>query len=214
MKNPIWKPAAAGNYESGRRNAISRITFHHIVGDAPAAIARFQTAGVQVSATYVIGSDGTLYQCVKEGDTPYTDANADSNSRAITIEHAGPPYAEAMYKTSVGLVGDLIARYGIKDFKRHRDVSDTPTACPGQLDVERIVNEAKGAPMQPTPKQVGDTYRFMTGLEISQKDLDFYISAPRTIYDLIYALGPDTNKKVKGYTTDSTVLKPGKYIVN
>lgn len=51
--------------------------------------------------------------------------------------------------------------------------------------------------MQPTPKQVGDVYRFMTDSEISQKDLNFYITAPRTIYDLIYALGPNTQSKVK-----------------
>lgn len=139
----VWKPAATGNFSAGRRLPISQITFHHIAGDAAGAIARFQTAGVQVSATYVIGSDGKLYQCVKEGDTPYTDANGDSNARSITIEHAGGhplvPYTEAMYKTSIELVADLVARYGITSFKRHRDVSDTPTACPGTLDVDRII---------------------------------------------------------------------------
>jgi hypothetical protein len=150
--NATWKPAAQGNYRSGRNSQISQITFHHIVGDAPAAIARFQTAGVEVSSTYVIGSDGTLYQCVKESDTPYTDANSASNARSITIEHAGGhanvPYTEAMYRASIALVADLIGRYGITSFKRHREVSDTPTACPGTLDVERIVREAKGGDME------------------------------------------------------------------
>lgn len=143
----IQKPAAPGNYAVGRKNRISRITFHHIVGNAEAAIARFQTPGEQVSATYVIGADGRLYQCVDENNTPYTDANADSNSRAITIEHAGGspsvPYTEAMYQASIALVRELIGKYGINDFKRHREVSDVPTACPGTLDVERIVREAK-----------------------------------------------------------------------
>lgn len=149
MQRPatIQAPAAYGNYAIGRRNRISRITFHHIVGDAPAAINRFETLGIEVSATYVIGSDGQIYQCVDENNTPYTDANADSNSRTISIEHAGGnaavPYTEAMYRASEQLVAYLIDKYGINDFKRHRDVSDTPTACPGQLDVERIVNNAK-----------------------------------------------------------------------
>lgn len=62
-------------------------------------------------------------------------------------------------------------------------------------------------------KHVGDIYRFMTGGEISQKDLDFYITDPRTIYDLIYALGPGTQKKITAASQDGTVLKPGKYIV-
>lgn len=152
----IQKPAAKGNYATGRAQRISRITFHHIVGDAPAAIARFQTPGVQVSATYVIGSDGTLYQCVSENDTAYCDGNSDSNARTISIEHAGGlpsvPYTDAMYATSIALVADLIKRYGITDFKRHSEVIDKSvypggTACPGGLDVERIVNGAKGENM-------------------------------------------------------------------
>lgn len=143
----IWRLARDGNYGIGRRSRISRITFHHIVGDAPAALDRFQNTNDEVSATYVIGSDGQIFQCVTDNDTPYTDANSDSNSRAITIEHAGGhpnvPYTDAMYASSARLVAWLIQQYGISDFKRHRDVSDEPTSCPGALDVERIVNQAK-----------------------------------------------------------------------
>lgn len=145
--DPIWKLAAPGNYGKGRTAQISQVTFHHVVGDAPAAIARFQTPGEEVSSTYVIGSNGLLYQCVDVNDTPYTDSNFASNSRSITIEHAGGipsvPYTDAMYKTSTSLVAYLIEKYGIQSFKRHRDVSDSPTACPGALDVERIVNGAQ-----------------------------------------------------------------------
>src|SRR5687767_9556222 len=119
----IQKPAAIGNYAKGRRAKISRITFHHVVGDAPAAIARFQKSGVEVSSTYVVSSTGVIYQCVAEEDTPYTDANSDSNARSITIEHAGGhpsvPYTEAMYQASIRLVSYLIRKYGISDFKRH-----------------------------------------------------------------------------------------------
>lgn len=140
-----WRPAAAGNFKVGRSYPVSRITFHHIVGDAPAAINRFQTPGVEVSSTYVIGSNGQLYQMVDEANTPYTDGNFDSNSRTISIEHAGGhpsvAYTEAMYQKSIQLVAHLIAKYKITDFKRHRDIS--ATACPGGLDVERIVREAR-----------------------------------------------------------------------
>ena len=87
--NAIQQPAAVGNFGVGRRNPISRIPWHHIAGDAAGAVARFKTPGVQVSATYVIGSDGSLYQCVDELNTPYSDGNADSNSRTISIEGAG-----------------------------------------------------------------------------------------------------------------------------
>lgn len=134
------------NYQVGRAAKIDQITFHHIVGDAPAAIARFKDGSQIASSTYVIGSDGRIYQLVDEKDTPYTDANFSSNSRAITIEHAGGhasvPYTEAMYKSSAKLVAWIRSRHNITRFMRHRDVSSKPTACPGSLDVERIVRES------------------------------------------------------------------------
>lgn len=146
---PITQISIPGsNFQQGRAAAIDQITFHHIVGDAPAAISRFQKYGEQVSSTYIIGSDGRIYQCVAERDTPYTDANFSSNSRAITIEHAGGidsvPYTDAMYAASAKLCASIMSRYNITRFMRHRDVSSVPTACPGALDVERILRQAKG----------------------------------------------------------------------
>jgi hypothetical protein len=194
-----WVPAADGNYGDGRSAPITQITFHHIVGDAQAAIARFQTPGVEVSATYIIGSDGRLYQAVHEEDTPFTDGNYASNSRSITIEHAGGlpsvPYTEAMYQTSIQLVAYLLGKYDIQQFKRHRDVSDSPTACPGSLDVERIIREAQGGAMskdvltkeevqvahklaffEPAPKSTLDYY---VGKDLSTMLTDFAASDPR-----------------------------------
>jgi hypothetical protein len=136
----------ATNYARGRARAIDQITFHHIVGDAAAAIARFKINGEQASSTYVIASDGTIYQLVAEGDTPYTDGNFTSNSRSITIEHAGGhpnvPYTAAMYAASAHLVAWIRSRRNITRYERHRNVSDKPTACPGTLNVEGIVDQS------------------------------------------------------------------------
>jgi hypothetical protein len=191
--NIIMRPAAVGNYRIGRINAIRQVTFHHIVGDAPAAIARFQTPGEEVSANYVIGSDGTVYQCVREQDTAYCDANFDSNTRTISIEHAGGlpsvPYTDAMYKASIALCADLVRRYGITDFKRHRDVSSIPTACPGQLDVERIVNAAKqgGDEVIPTRDLLNALFRNFRGRDASDAEAERYINSV-TYNDLIPSL--------------------------
>jgi hypothetical protein len=137
----------ASNYTRGRGGkAIDTIVFHHIVGDAGAAIARFRQPGVEVSSTYIIGSDGQVYYTVDEANTPYTNGNYAWNQRSITIEHAGGgggvPYTEAMYQASINLVRSIMARHRITNIKRHRDI--VATACPGGLNVERIVNEAKG----------------------------------------------------------------------
>lgn len=174
----IWKPAAVGNYELGRHGyGITRITFHHIVGDAPGAISRFQTSGVQVSAHYVIGSNGQIYQMVDEANTSYCDGNYDSNLKTISIEHAGGvagvPYTDAMYAASAKLVAYLIKKYPtIIEFKRHRDVIDKTrypggTACPGTLNVEGIVATAKGANMAGIPD--ADNYYWRYGQKLAEQ---------------------------------------------
>jgi hypothetical protein len=177
--NVVRKPAAEGNYAVGRRLPISRITWHHIAGDALGAIARFQTPDEQVSADYVIGSDGTIYQCVDEANTAYCDGNADSNARTISIEHAGGiasvPYTDRMYAASIELVKDLIDRYGITDFQRHRDVIDRTaypggTACPGELDVERIIEAAQGGDV--AEKTTLSTMRILTNGIFGHNGLD------------------------------------------
>lgn len=139
--------ANPANYTPGRSRPISRITFHHIVGDGPSAVSRFLQAGSGVSSNYVIASDGTITQTVPDSDTAWADGNWESNCRSISIEHAGGhanvPYTAAMYDASERLVAWLIQTYGISDFKRHREVSSRPTACPGDLNMEGIITKAR-----------------------------------------------------------------------
>lgn len=175
---PTFIAAHPSNFSVGRTKPISRITFHHIVGDATGALARFQTPGEGASSTYVIGSDGKLYQMIDEKNTPWTDANPDSNARSITIEHAGGhpsvPYTEAMYRTSIALVRDLIDRHGISDFKRHRDVSNSPTECPGALDVERIVSEAQKED-ELTPEIIDMAWQASFNARATKQDVDYFM---------------------------------------
>jgi len=124
---------------------VTRATFHHIVGDAAAAIAETRKASRQMSFSFCVGSDGAIYEGTGIGLMPYSDANYASNRITVSTEHAGGhpsvPYTEKMYQSSIRLHAWLIDELGINDFKRHRDVAQT--ACPGGLDVERIVREAK-----------------------------------------------------------------------
>lgn len=220
--NIIQRPASPTNYQSGRKHVIDQITFHHIVGNAPGGTDSFQTPNHGVSSTYAIAADGTIYQYVQEGDTPWTDANASSNSRAITIEHAGPPYAEAMYRASIELCRDIRSRYNITRFMRHRDVSDTPTACPGELDVERVVNES-GEDMEtrPTEQQVKEAYHKHNldenskPTEATPQDLAYYPTRPvAELYAVL--LDHETalvHELVDQSSGDATILKPGNYQV-
>lgn len=147
---PVPKPSIAqitiptSNYGDIRGNP-TRITFHHIVGDAQAAISRFKDPSQKASATFVISSKGEIYQCVPLNRRPFSDGVTASNTATASIEHAGGhpsvPYSSAMYRASESLVAWLIQTYKITDFKRHRDLK--ATACPGDLDVERIIKNAK-----------------------------------------------------------------------
>lgn len=138
------------SYGKGRATRISQISEHHAVGDAKHVISKAQTA--QFSTTFTIALDGTIYQLVELHDTPYCDNDYRSNGRSITIEHAGGgnfPYTEAMYQSSIRLHAWLFQTYGELNCVRHRDIPEIKadprkaTACSGNLDVDRIVREAK-----------------------------------------------------------------------
>lgn len=142
----------ATNYTVGRRSLISQISEHHVVGDASHAINKAKINGQEFSCTYTIGSNGTIYRLVAENNTPYTDNDFDSNSRSITIEHAGGgdyQYTEAMYRASIELHAQLFQKYGNLVCVRHKDIPEIKadprkaTECPGGLSVERIVSNAK-----------------------------------------------------------------------
>lgn len=164
---PVTKPPIvragipAGNYAKGRTVQISQISEHHVVGDARHAISKAQIVGREFSCTFTIAMDGTIFQLVDIEDTPYTDNAWASNKRSITIEHAGGhanfPYTDAMYRSSIHLHAWLFQTYGMLNCVRHRDIPEVKadprkaTACPGGLNVEYIVSEAKklleGEPM-------------------------------------------------------------------
>lgn len=142
----------SNKYGRGRVYRISQISEHHVVGDAQHVINKAQGSAI-FSTTFTIAMDGTIYQLVEIGDTPYCDNDYRSNGRSITIEHAGGhpsyPYTEAMYASSIHLHAWLFQEYGMLNCVRHRDIPEIKadpskaTACPGGLDVERIVRDAK-----------------------------------------------------------------------
>ena len=142
-------PAHPNNYDVGRAGTkITQVTFHHIVGTGASVQSAWENPNRNGSSTYSVGEDGKIRQHVAEGNTPWTDGNIDSNRRAITIEHADGrnipvPYPEAMYRSAAQLLAYILDRHGPLSFKRHREVSNKATACPGKLDVERIIREAK-----------------------------------------------------------------------
>jgi hypothetical protein len=138
---------ATGNYDESRL-PIDTIVIHSTVGTVQSAINRFGTKGTKVSAHYIIGNDGKLYQGLEEYYTAYHSGNYNVNQRSIGIEHEwykGITPSDALYETSAKLVADICKFYKIpcdrKHIKKHSEI--VPTACPNEIDVERIVNQAR-----------------------------------------------------------------------
>jgi len=145
-----------GNWDVTRK-PISKIIIHTIVGTITGASARFAKVNEKASAHYGVALDGKLYQWVDEDKTAYHAGNYAINQESIGIEHEDgtnpqtnpdafdKPRPDVLYATSIKLVADLCTFYSIPvdraHILRHNEIS--ATHCPGTLDIDRIINEAK-----------------------------------------------------------------------
>lgn len=148
--NIKWVGAHSNNYQVGRAGEdIKFIVAHWVVGTLESADSTFANPQRIASATYGVG-DFDIHQYVKETDTAYANGNLSSNRRSISIEHEGGPnlpITTATYETSARLIADIAKRYSISldrnHIKKHNEVSDKPTQCPGTLDIDWLINRAK-----------------------------------------------------------------------
>ncbi|MBK7236076.1 MAG: N-acetylmuramoyl-L-alanine amidase [Sterolibacteriaceae bacterium] len=113
-----WR--ASPNFDERRPNLV---ILHHTTDDEAEQGLRTLTDPLQkVSAHYLIGRDGTLYQLVDErarawhAGASYWGGNRDVNSASIGIEldnNGYEPFAEAQITSLLALLQDLRARYAI-----------------------------------------------------------------------------------------------------
>ena len=143
--NIKWVGAHSNNYGSRYNNKIQFVILHWIVGTLESADATFQSPTRLASAHYGVG-DSDIHQYVKEEDCAWHAGNLLVNHQSIGIENEGGPnlpITEATYKTLAELVKDICSRYQIpvdrQHIKGHKEVSDKPTACPGTLDIDKVI---------------------------------------------------------------------------
>ena len=137
---------ASGNYDTSRQ-PITQIIIHSTIGTVQSAINTFGKVGTKVSAHYIIGNDGKLYQGLEEFYTAYATGKYDVNLSSISIEHEwyqGLTPSNELYNMSARLVADICKFYGLGVnrgvIKGHKEI--VPTKCPNAIDVDRIVREA------------------------------------------------------------------------
>lgn len=183
------------------RTKIDRIIIHHnaTTNDAVARSTWYVSSGHGTSAHYQV-TPNKIWGCVGEESVAYHAGNYPMNQRSIGIEHlnnTGAPtwtIAEETYQNSAKLIADIATRYNIPidraHILKHGEVSQT--ACPGGINIDRLVSLAKqyqsnGAPTvkksaEPTAKVKVET--------VNYKDKAFAIR----LYDV---KSPDGIKKVQ-----------------
>ncbi len=141
-RNPlaVWTPSK--NYNARQP---SMIVLHYTQeGSAQEALDTLRTrnSGGPVSAHYLIGKDGTIYQLVAEderawhaGDSQW-GATDDVNSRSIGIEldnNGSEPFAQPEIDSLLRLLTDITARLGIPrtSIVGHADIAPTRKDDPG-----------------------------------------------------------------------------------
>ncbi len=139
----VWAPSP--NFWVGRQGqATGAIVLHGTAGGG--AVQWFSESASQVSAHYVVDTDGTVTQCVREADSawhagvvtpdsPYA-GRPNPNLWTIGIEHVrdqtnSSPLTPAQVRASLALCRDILARRpSITAFIPH-DAIDVGRVCPG-----------------------------------------------------------------------------------
>ena len=148
--NIVNKKVSFGFAPNSNRNVntvIVHSTFNNSGGDKydiDLVLKQFSTYGV--SADYVIGRDGTVYQLVDEKDNSYhagksslPDGTTNVNSCSIGIEimtsYTESP-TEQQNKALLHLINSIKKRYSIKYVLRHSDIAPVRKTDPWNFDWE------------------------------------------------------------------------------
>lgn len=168
---------AAGKFGRGRAGVkVDCIVLHHGATTSLSGLLGLMTGGSRVvSSTYVVGNAGEIVGVVSEQDTPYTNGHLGRNRRSVTVETvnetAAPGWtiSAAAHESLARIVASVAAAYGFPinadTVLPHRDLytrfrEGYATACPGGMDVARIIARAQEL-SKPAPilNQEGDMPR-------------------------------------------------------
>ncbi len=170
---------ASPSHQKGRKYPITRVTIHHTATVTTARVTAngFALPSRRASATYCVGNDGSIVQCVKEADMPWTSSSYDNDNRAITIEvsnsakYGNWPVGEKAMEALIVLLVDICQRNpGIGRLRYTGDTTGNmtmhrwfaSTQCPGPYlggkfpEIAEEVNKRLGAAQEPEVKTVYD----------------------------------------------------------
>ena len=160
-------------YNGGlRTRAIDFVVIHHnattskegAIGTWVVGSGAFTSAHYEIANGEIIGTLGENYVAYHAGGTGGSDVPkiSDINNRSIGLEFlnstGAPEWAigEETMRSGAKLLADLCNRYGLpisrSVIKMHREI--TATACPGGMDMDKLIRyaqEAAGQTVDPNP---------------------------------------------------------------
>jgi hypothetical protein len=181
-------------YTIGRPDPLgpNHIVLHHAASSSlSGTINTLRGTNGAPTANYVV-HEKELVEMVPEQSSPWTNGRWTSNLYSITFEMVNasgssstgwfPPSAETMETTAWAMSRaaqhwnfEMPLEYGINVFG-HKDVSKTPTACPGGLDMKAVIARAneiitENPVPSPEPTPVVDTEAIANSIDIITEEL-------------------------------------------
>jgi len=216
--------AAAGTFDSSRQ-PITQIVIHSMDGSFLGTRAWFQKENREkpTSAHYGISYEGEIDRYVPEDKTAYHAGNYLVNQTSIGIEFEDKgdnqaPRPDSLYQTGSVLINDICRFYNLpidrNTIKLHNEVKLGGTSCPGNLDVDRLIEGAKNLSLptqpQPTPQTTPSTDQVSLDRVLFEKLVTegrnwneianiFKLDTQDTILPGVLRLQPDAALKVSDY---------------
>jgi len=135
------------NSTNPRKNAIKKITIHHMAGNLSVESCGnvFAPESRKASSNYAVATDGRVGLYVDEGNRAWTSSNADNDNQAVTIEVANDQIGgdwhvgDVALARTIELCADICRRNNIPQLIYTGDASGSltrhnmfaATACPG-----------------------------------------------------------------------------------
>ncbi len=176
--------APSPNFDERRPNYV---IIHQTSDDtADEALATLRDPERKVSAHYLIGRDGTLYQLVAEGrrawhaGASYWGGDCDLNSASIGIEldnDGAEPFSELQIERLLRLLGELKERYSIPpaNFIAHGDIAPGRKVDPSALfPWERLADAGYGL----WCREPASTARPFDDVNLGLQVLGYSVAAP------------------------------------
>lgn len=185
------------NFFGGREGKkVSFVVVHHAVGTLASTDSVFQNQQRNTSAHYCVGRNGEIHQYVDERNTAFHAGQWNANLQSVGIEHedlAKDDFTDTQYETSAALIREICERHGLpinsSTVLPHRNF--VATACPGDLDINRLINLANGEEMNTfTNPANGDTRDAQGWYNAYAERDDQWNHDERVVI-------PDLNKKLK-----------------